>query len=255
MLAYFKAEITRKPVWVLTLITAFLSLFFYLFPQLDLALSSLFYAEGEKFFLRWLDFPQSLRRMGIFIPRALVVLLVLFLIARLFWPHLEKVASLSKVLFLAIGAALGPGLVVNLILKSHWGRARPSQTDIFGGPWPYSKVWEIAGNCQENCSFVSGEGAMAFWMVMLVLIIPTTHRRWAGWCLGLFGLAISFNRILFGGHYLSDIVLSWAITAWIMAVLWHVFFIQPPSWLEEQKLQTAWARLGQRLQKPFRKQK
>ena len=47
--------------------------------------------------------------------------------------------------------ALGPGLLVNGILKEDWGRPRPADITVFGGSDQYRKVWEpgkpgVAGN-------------------------------------------------------------------------------------------------------------
>lgn len=239
MFATVKDQIQRRPMRTILITGTILSFIFLLFPHIDLWASKLFF-DGSKFPMRYLDGPRLLRRLGILVPRLAILGLVLFLLARLFWPTLKKYLSIQKALFLLGSAAIGPGIIVNLILKSHWGRARPIQTDLFGGDWSFSNVWVIADNCQSNCSFVSGEGAMGFWFLGLALLVPLVHRTSALWCLGWFGALISFNRIAFGGHYLSDILLSWTITALVMVAFWKFLTNHPPQWLREEKLEASW---------------
>ena len=44
-------------------------------------------------------------------------------------------------LFLFLGLLVGPGLVVNGILKDHWGRARPAEIIEFGGTAHFSPAF------------------------------------------------------------------------------------------------------------------
>ncbi|MCV6545748.1 MAG: phosphatase PAP2 family protein [Cohaesibacter sp.] len=243
MLVTLKDRLRSSPLRSIFVIGALLSLFFTLFAQVDLWASSLFF-DGTHFPMRSLDGPRLLRRLGILVPRLAILGLLVFLTIRLFIPSLKKYLSLQTALFLLSSAIIAPGIIVNLILKSHWGRARPSQTDLFGGDWAYSKVWVIANNCQSNCSFVSGEGAMGFWLLGLALLVPAAQRLHAFWLLGGFGALISFNRIAFGGHYLSDILLSWAITAFVMIALWRILNKHPAHWLHQEKLEASWDRAG-----------
>ncbi len=36
-------------------------------------------------------------------------------------------------------------------------------------------------------------------------------------------LALSLNRIVFGAHFLSDVVLAWLLMLWLMTWLWSAF--------------------------------
>ena len=69
------------------------------------------------------------------------------------------------VIFLIATIAIGPGLIVNLGLKDHWRRPRPTQTQEFNGPSPFRPWYETNGDCKKNCSFVRGEASTGFWMV------------------------------------------------------------------------------------------
>ena len=41
-----------------------------------------------------------------------------------------------------LAVMLGPGLLVNGVLKPLWGRPRPVQADLFGGSQPYQHWWQ-----------------------------------------------------------------------------------------------------------------
>ena len=225
-------DLLENPIYWATLMVLSLSALFLIAPELDIWMSHLFYSPSEGFWLKAYFFPLRLRKLGLFLPRAALLALALFALARLFWPSLRKGLSLPKVAFLGLSALLGPGLLVNGLLKANWGRARPIQTDLFAGDWPYSPVWVVTDHCQSNCSFVSGEGSMAFWLLGLVVLVPISWRKGGLIILSTLCFLISINRIAFGGHYLSDILLSWALTGWVMAVLYTV--LQRQGWFDDK---------------------
>lgn len=73
--------------------------------------------------------------------------------------------------FVVLALALGPGLVVNAVLKEHVGRARPAQLETFGGEASFSPAWTLSDQCAENCSFVSGDVAAAAAMLAPALLV------------------------------------------------------------------------------------
>ena len=79
----------------------------------------------------------------------------LALIGRPLW-RLDRKA----LVFLVAATALGPGLIANTVLKDHWGRARPYQTDSFGGTRQFTPAPLPAAQCERNCAFVSGHAAL-----------------------------------------------------------------------------------------------
>ncbi|BCH33800.1 hypothetical protein MesoLjLc_57300 [Mesorhizobium sp. L-8-10] len=117
---------------------------------------------------------------------------------------------------------LSVGLIVNGIFKELWGRPRPVQTDIFGGPLPFVPAGEISAYCQSNCSFISGEAAASAWLICLVALLP---RQYAGLRPFAFAVAAfvavltSGLRMSFGGHYLSDVVLASLATLVVFSLL------------------------------------
>ena len=80
------------------------------------------------------------------------------------------------IFFLLASLALGPGLLVNGVLKENSHRPRPEQTVEFGGPWRFRPFDEFDGECRRNCSFVSGEVATSAWTLAPALLAPPPFR-------------------------------------------------------------------------------
>lgn len=114
---------------------------------------------------------------------------------------------------------VGTGLFINGFLKPFSGRPRPWQTDLFGGRFPFEPAASFAGQCDDNCSFVSGESAMAGWLICLLVALPPKQRAMLAPALVTASLAIPFLRLGFGGHYLSDVVLGWLFSPLVTAML------------------------------------
>ena len=156
-------------------------------------------------------------------------------------------------LFLLSTLALGPGLLVNLILKDHWGRPRPMMVDVFGGDAPYVEVWRITDYCAPNCSFVAGEGSSAIWLTGLALVVPPRWRLTTALVTGVYALLLSLNRIAFGGHFLSDVLLSWGLTLLFIAVIYRFLFVHPPTTMTDASLDAALAKAGRALGRSSRR--
>lgn len=203
------------------------SALFWVLPVLDLAASELFYRAESGFPLSQNPLLKAFRKS------ADLVLALLFtgLLARLVWRvarrGLSALAGARRSVFLLAALAIGPGLIVNGVLKSWWGRPRPVMVDIFGGEAPYQSVWRISDWCQSNCSFVSGEASSATWMVAALVLVPAHLRPLLAPPVVVYALLLSLNRLAFGGHFLSDIMLSWTISGLVFAVLFRVMVSAP----------------------------
>jgi lipid A 4'-phosphatase len=197
---------------VLALAVVASSRFFYVFPGVDLLVSRWFYDAAEGFVLANSPPLRALRSSSTWIMRG-VVLLALFQVARHARAGRMAGQGARRSLWLLSCLVVGPGLLVNGLLKEHWGRPRPRATDLFGGEAPFQKAWVISDWCDRNCSFVSGEASAAAWLVAAALIAPRRIRTAATALAAIYALAISINRIAFGGHYLSDVVLAWLLCA------------------------------------------
>jgi membrane-associated phospholipid phosphatase len=118
-----------------------------------------------------------------------------------------------------IALPLGPGLLVNGLLKSYWGRPRPVATDLFGGDHPFVAAGQLSKACLKNCSFISGEASSIFWLVCLIPLLPERYRRSGTAVIIAVAIFTAGLRIAFGGHYLSDVVLGGLSTIIVFAAL------------------------------------
>ncbi|HLO77367.1 MAG TPA: phosphatase PAP2 family protein [Magnetospirillum sp.] len=197
------------------------------FPQIDITVSSWFYDPGYGGFpARIAAFPEWVRRG---MPAWLFAVPALITAAWAVGEVLRRpVLGVTRrvVLYVLLSLAVGPGLVVNVGLKDNWGRPRPSTIQEFGGPNTYVRPLVPSRQCDENCSFPSGHGALGFWTVTLALLAPPRWRRPALSVAFGFGAMVGLVRIAQGGHFLSDVVASALITIGI-SVLFYRKLIWP----------------------------
>lgn len=191
---------------------------FMLFPAIDLAVSGLFFVPGAGFALAKNEGLLALRSVSNAVTVAVALLGVLAICVPALWPRRSVMIRPSHGVFLLSTLAAGPGIIVNLVLKNNWGRARPQQTLEFGGDWPFTPAWANVDHCGDNCSFVSGEASAVFWLVALAFITPRPLRLPVLFAALAFTAAVSINRIAFGAHYLSDVVIAWVITLVVVAI-------------------------------------
>jgi membrane-associated phospholipid phosphatase len=64
---------------------------------------------------------------------------------------------------------------------------------------------------------------------------------------GVYAVLIGINRIAFGGHFLSDVLLSFSLTFLVMALLHRLFVERPPAALANPLLEAKLTALGRRL--------
>jgi membrane-associated phospholipid phosphatase len=183
-------------------------------PQLDLAVTHAFFDThgafyGTTFFGRTLRAVLRLASYTIF-----AAFLLAYVSARLY-ARKRLVPTGRNLVFLALTLALGPGLLVNGIIKEHSHRPRPFQTQDFGGQWPFRPFGHFDGQCVTDCSFVSGETSTAAWSVAPALLTPPPWRAAVIGASVLFTLVMGVERVAYGGHYLSDVsfgaLLNWFI--------------------------------------------
>src|SRR6516225_8372087 len=183
------------------------SAIFFFAPQLDLATSRLFYNPGRGFVLA--SWPPIL-----FLFRAIPWIawgMLLLVAVGIFWLLLFRRPlwrlDRKALIFVAVSTVVGPGLFANTLLKDHWGRARPVQTEMFGGAHRFTPAPLPAAECDRNCGFVSGHAALAFSLVTLAVLLPSGRPRRLGIAAALgFGALVGLGRIAQGAHFLSDVV-------------------------------------------------
>jgi lipid A 4'-phosphatase len=131
---------------------------------------------------------------------------------------------LSAVRWMVVLATLivGPGLVANVLLKDQMGRARPSQTEQFGGTKAFTPPLVVTNQCERNCSFVSGEASSMFALFFGLAMVAGERAR-APLAVGIvLGSFAGLIRMAQGAHFFSDVVFAaifMALTAALMRFL------------------------------------
>lgn len=192
----------------------------------DLALSSLFYQSGG-----WPVGEQFPWKLLYRIDRTPAVLLavgwLIVVIGSYRRPNLYqwRRAGVFTVLLLI----LGPGLLVNSVLKEHWGRPRPRDLVQFGGAKPFLQPWQ-PGISGKGRSFPSGHASAAFFLATPWFVYrhrkPLAAQCWLWGGVG-FGIVMSIARIAQGGHFLTDCL-------WAFGVVWLTGQILAALLLAEQ---------------------
>ena len=199
----------------------FVSLLLYLYPQTDIAVSRLFYTPGEGFLQHKTVWERFFYRS---VPVVLIALysgaLLLWLSNRLMHRSLLGFDG-RKLLYTVLVAALGSGLLVNVVLKGNWGRARPVQIEAFGGDRHFTPPFVLSD--QRGRSFSSGHTSGAFALLALVFL-ARRHRLAVAAAVTAYGTAVSVARIAAGGHFFSDVVVSTFIMYIVSAVLYDRMF-------------------------------
>ena len=163
---------------------------------------------------------QALARDGIsyFLSASLVSVVGLYAFNRLTKRDILRVDG-KRVCFLFLVLIVGAGLVVNLGLKDHFGRARPRDIAEFGGNKHFTPAFVVSRECATNCSFSSGEGAGGFFSLALALALSRKRALFAA-AIG-FGSLVSFARIAAGAHFFSDTVVSFFVMLIAADVLFY----------------------------------
>jgi membrane-associated PAP2 superfamily phosphatase len=217
-------------------------------PDIDLAASAAFHDPVEGFVGRKAWFAEAIRTVARLIEALALSAFLGPLAVKLVWPESRLLVRPRAALFAAATLLLGPGLLVNAILKDHWGRARPHTVEAFGGEAAFTRAWEMSDACERNCSFVGGEAASAVWLVAVALLAPAP---WRGRLIALalaVTAAVSLARLAAGGHFLSDILIGACLTLLVIAAL-HAPIMQrlPPAF--DAQVEAWLARAGRRLRR------
>ena len=204
------------------------SLLFYAFPELDIRFSMFFYEPASGFYLadapfcRWFYASIEIASIawGVLAGLLLVVLRV----------RKKNLFGLSTrhLIYLLAALAIGPGLIVNLLFKDNWGRARPYDVIEFGGTAAFTPAFVISSECHKNCAFVSGHAAMGFYFIAFGFLFKR-RRSLVVLLAGIYGTVVGMVRIIQGGHFLSDVVLAFFITYAVSAVLYWIMFERKSS--------------------------
>ena len=226
------------PVYVA--LTALTLVVFALSPWLDLALARFFFADGG--FIGNGPAAKLARDFFRITPFVALALFAALWLAKRLGARPRWAPSGRAVVFLIATIAIGPGLIVNLGLKDHWHRPRPTHVQEFNGTDSFRPWYDDMGACKKNCSFVSGEAATGFWMVAPASLLPPPWRGATMLAAFAFGVGASLLRMAAGGHYLSDVLLGGLVTLIVIEIARRFFW--PPAKREEKRERLARRRLS-----------
>jgi len=206
---------TRRAAVALAIAFGVAAAAFLIWPILDLRVAALFYRPDTGFWLGALPGVEPFRN---FIWDLTILTFVVAIVgaglALAGRPLLG--VPLRDWVYVALLYFLGPILVTNILLKAHWGRARPADVTDFGGPHLFTPPWQPADQCSANCSFVSGEVSATVVMGIAMLVIAPALARhlpriamrfWRAAAYAL-PLVIAAQRVMTGRHFLSDAVFA-----------------------------------------------
>jgi len=193
------------------------------FPALDIRVSRLFF-DGTGFHLAnqwWVRLLQG--SVGYAVGLSLTAVVALYAFNKKSRRQVGGVAG-RTVVYLFLVLLLGAGLIVNVLLKNSFGRARPRNIEEFGGDQKFTGAFVVSGECATNCSFSSGDGAGAFFLLAMAWAL--SRRRTVLLAALGFGALVSFSRVAAGAHFLSDIVVSFFVMI-ILADALHGYVLVP----------------------------
>jgi lipid A 4'-phosphatase len=206
------------PLSILVGLTLLLSL-----TNADMALERLFYTPARGWLWKNAHPWDYLYHYGFIPPVVLSVFGLLMLLLSFLSSGVRRYRRVG--LFLVLFMVLGPGLLVNTVLKDHWGRPRPAEIRNFGGTRNYLPVWE-RGVAGQDKSFPSGHAAVGFFMFAPFFFLRNREKRW-GWSflwLGLlYGSLMGVGRMVQGGHFASDVLWAGGLTYLTGLILCYLF--------------------------------
>ncbi len=201
--------------WILAALAVALlvGVLFAIFPQWDIAIAQLFFDPAAgRFPYASRALPNLLRDLGDWLVWLILIAAGGALVLKLVLPHRKMLMRPTVALFLVLSYALGPGLVTNGILKPVWSRARPVAVEEFGGKKHFTPWWKPGGDCDRNCSFVSGDASAMTWLLAPASVAPPAVRPAALVGAAAIAIGLSGMRVVFGRHFFTDVVFGIVVT-------------------------------------------
>jgi lipid A 4'-phosphatase len=213
---------TQPSRWLLLLV-----LFFLFFPGVDIWISAQYYQPGVGFAWERDGFLEFVRAAGDKIIVGTFVFCVILWVAGIWYEQWFWGMTTHRATFLITSIIVGPGLIVNALLKPNWGRARPKDITDFGGQAHYTPPLFVANECAgSNCSFASGHAAVAFWVTAYGFMLPAKWRA-LGVAAGIvIGIVVGWVRIAQGAHFFSDIVFAGLIVVGVNFALYRQIILR-----------------------------
>jgi lipid A 4'-phosphatase len=210
----------RTGLAIALIVGAIVGIVFGLYPQLDVAVARWFYDPVTHTFIGKTEWIDHLRDAATALIGLLVAPAVFAILGKLVMPRRRMLIPGRAALFLSLSLVLGPFFLANVVLKDHWARMRPTDVVQFGGADRFTAWWDPSGPCPDNCSFIGGEAASAFWTLAPAALAPPQWRPLAYGGALAFGAGIGVLRMAGGGHFFTDIVFA---GVFMFVVVWALY--------------------------------
>lgn len=137
-----------------------------------------------------------------------------------------------QALYIVLVVVIGPGLVVNLVFKDHWGRPRPLHIEQFGGKYSYVPPLQLGHTTDK--SFVCGHCSVGY--VFFVLYFLSQQHKLLFFLLPVFlGWTLGITRMSAGGHFVSDILWSGYLVFLVAFAVYYGWYLRVPPLKPETK--------------------
>ncbi len=225
----------REVLWisVASVFCGFLCFFiFWIFPDFDMDVMRAFWRDGERFFVGNDPVLKGIRQ-GLFI---FIFVFYLTVILAGLDAYKKQTPSLGftwdKWAYMGACALAGPVLVVNVILKGNWGRARPRAVEEFGGKLEYTDFWVWSDQCRDNCSFTSGEVAGVAMIFFALAFLLSNPLRYVIGMIGILCAAFTaYIRFAMGAHFPSDTIMATILMMLVAAEIYYLFYLRKAEWI------------------------
>ena len=197
---------------------------FIVWPNIDLAVANWFYMARRIFLFDYhiAPFTFGIQLLAKTLTWLAGICALLGSLIAITTKHKLLGFGLRQWLFLILVLVIGPGLLVNTVLKEHSGRPRPIHLVQFGGDSTFTPVFH-SGPCSNNCSFVSGEASFIYALGFAVAVMASRRRKTLMETAVIAGTLVGFVRMGQGGHFLSDVIFAGVFMAIVVAVMYWFF--------------------------------
>ena len=197
--------------------------------NLDFRISNWFWQPNHAFHMKGYALEQWFYYSINYAVRWVLIGLIGFALLRVFSGRLKRFDQLAMAVFLVL--AIGPGLIVNSLLKDNFGRPRPVQSVEFGGELPSKALFE-ANWGGKGKSFPSGHAAVPLAFLILSCWLWRREQRDKAVALALLLLGwyggTSWARVAAGGHHFSDVCWAGYISA-VTVLLIDYYLLRRPA--------------------------
>jgi len=219
----------RTGLFIALILAVVVGVVFGIYPDLDIRISGMFYDATTRIFpMSKRAGAEFARTAAMWVAWLLVLPAMIAFVIKMIWPVKPLMMSGRSTVFLVVTMLLSAVVVSNIVFKGYWGRPRPVAVTQFNGKLDFMPWWDPRGACPKNCSFFSGEGATAFWTYAPAALAPPTWRPLAYVAATAFGVATGGWRIIFGGHFFTDVLFS-GVASFLIVWLTYAFIYRWPS--------------------------